>query len=82
MVIINCGQEKPVVIKLVKEKGIWKISDFIRKGVSELHEMEHYIEWDSDLRILREKNGDNVEQVICRKYTTNYCTTTFLIMTA
>lgn len=67
MVIINCGQEKPVVIKLVKEKGLWKIYDFIRDGVSELSEMEHYIEWDNDSRILCEKYGDNVEQVICRK---------------
>lgn len=67
MVIINYGQEKPVVIKLVKEKGLWKIYDFIRDGVSELSEMEHYIEWDNDLRIMCEKYGDNVEQVICRK---------------
>lgn len=67
MVIINYGQENPIVVKMVKEEGIWKIYDFIRNGVSELSEMEQYIEWDSDLHILHEKHGDVVEQVICRK---------------
>ena len=49
MVIFNCGQEKPIKVKMVKENGEWKIADFIREGVSELHEMQEYIAADAVL---------------------------------
>jgi RNase P/RNase MRP subunit POP5 len=49
MVIFNCGQEKPIKVKMLKENGEWKIADFIREGVSELHEMREYIAADETL---------------------------------
>jgi RNase P/RNase MRP subunit POP5 len=49
MVIFNCGQEKPIKVKMLKENGEWKIADFIREGVSELHEMREYIAADAGL---------------------------------
>lgn len=49
MVIFNCGQEKPIKVKMLKENDEWKIADFIREGVSELHEMQEYIAADAAL---------------------------------
>ena len=49
MVIFNCGQEKPIKVKMLKENDVWKIADFIREGVSELHEMQEYIAADAAL---------------------------------
>ena len=49
MVIINCGQEKPIKVKMLIENGEWKIADFIRDGVSELQEMQEYITADATL---------------------------------
>ena len=49
MVVFNCGQKKPIKVKMVKENGVWKITDFIRDGVSELHEMQDYIAADATL---------------------------------
>lgn len=42
-------RKKPVKVKMVKENGVWKITDFIRDGVSELHEMQDYIAADATL---------------------------------
>lgn len=42
-------RKKPVKVKIVKENGVWKIADFIRDGVSELHEMQDYIAADATL---------------------------------
>lgn len=42
-------RKKPVKVKIVKENGVWKIADFIRDGVSELHEMQDYIAADAEL---------------------------------
>ena len=49
---------------MVKENGVWKIADFITGENSEYEEMQHYIEADNDLGILREKDGNVVEEVI------------------
>jgi hypothetical protein len=49
LVVLNCGQKKPIKVKIVKENGVWKIADFIRDGVSELHEMQDYIAADAEL---------------------------------
>lgn len=63
--ISNFNNKKtPLQLSMVKENGVWKIADFITGENSEYEEMQHYIEADNDLGILREKDGNVVEEVI------------------
>ena len=62
--ISNFDTKTPLQLSMVKENGVWKIGDFITDGRSECSEMEHYIQADNDLGILRMEYGDAVEEVI------------------
>jgi len=62
--ISNFDTKTPLQLSMVKENGVWKIGDFITDGLSECSEMEHYIQADNDLGILRMEYGDAVEEVI------------------